>query len=702
VNPQLSKALSRLAYNLRWAWHAPTADLFHDLAPAVWDETHNPIEVMRAVGETPGLLRWFAGRIVQLEDDLDEYLRRPPAHPSAPRTAYFSAEFAVTECLPIYSGGLGVLAGDHLKAASDLGVPIIGVGLLYRYGYFRQTIDAAGRQSERYDRLDPANLPLRPVFGVEDIPLEIAVPLPGRDVHLQVWRAQVGRVPLYLLDADIPANREDDRWITAHLYGGDRDTRLRQELVLGIGGARTIEALRVLGLEPAPQVYHLNEGHAAFVAVERAADRMRKVAEETFFVAHQRVAESVVFTTHTPVAAGHDAFTAELIEAYLGAYREQLGLSHTEFMALGRRDVWNKEELFSMTVLALRSAHARNGVSQLHGVVSERMWSGAGVGLDDATPRVEMEAITNGVHTATWAGPEIARFLDVSLGSEWRDRPQDAGVWSSIANVDPSALWAVRSEQRERLLAEIDARLSGTDWRSGRDPLVIGFARRFATYKRAALMLRHPAWLERLVSNPSQPLLFVFAGKAHPQDEPGKELVRRIVEASHDPRYRGSIVFLPDYDVELARLLVQGSDIWLNTPRRPMEASGTSGMKAALNGALNVSELDGWWNEAYAPDLGWALGQHLPASIADDARDEAEAAQLMDLLETQIVPLFFTRDASGVPVEWVTRVQRSIEVLAPMFSAHRMMDEYVARMYQRLASQRHSTRLFALPDTLAA
>jgi starch phosphorylase len=702
VNPHLPEALTRLAYNLRWAWHSPTANLFRDLAPSVWDESHNPIAVMRAIADTPGLLHWYAGRLVQLEDELDEYLGRPPADHNAPHVAYVCAEFAVAECLPIYSGGLGVLAGDHLKAASDLGVPMIGVGLLYRYGYFRQSVDATGWQQERYDRLEPADLPLRPVFTAEAAPLQVRVPLPGRDVHVRVWRADVGRVPLYLLDTDVPSNREDDRWITGHLYGGDRDTRLRQEIVLGIGGARAIQALRILGLEPAPQLYHLNEGHAAFIAVERAAERTRSTKQERFFAAHERVAESMVFTTHTPVAAGHDTFHPELIEAYLGDYRQELGLSHTEFMALGRRDASNEEEPFSMTVLALRSAHARNGVSQLHGIVSQRMWSGVGIGMDDAPPRVEMEAVTNGVHTLTWAGPEMARLFDRSLGSGWRDGPQDDRVWRSLAHADAGELWAARTAQRERLLAEIDARRSRALELSRPGPLVIGFARRFATYKRAALLLRHPGWLERLVSNASHPLLLVFAGKAHPQDEAGKELIRRVVDASNVPRYEGSIVFLEDYDVELARLMVQGSDIWLNTPRRPMEASGTSGMKAALNGALNVSELDGWWDEAYSSDLGWALGQHLPTAMTDEARDDAEAAQLMDLLESEIVPLFFQRDVDGVPREWLARMRRSIELLAPMFSAHRMMDDYVARLYQRLSAQTAARRWYSPPEALAA
>ena len=680
----MTQALNRLSYNLRWAWHTPTTDLFRDLVPRVWDESQNPVAVVRAVAELPELSEAHAARILELDFDLNEYLSRMPANSRSPHVAYFSAEFAIAECLPIYSGGLGVLAGDHLKAASDLGVPLIGVGLLYRYGYFRQAIDENGWQRESYDRLTPEDLPLRPVYACDGLPLEIGLPLADRIVRARVWLAQVGRVPLYLLDTDIPGNREDDRWITGHLYGGDSDTRLRQEIVLGIGGVRLLEALRVLALQPAAQVYHLNEGHAAFAAVEHAAERMRQSHEPDFFVAHAEMAETLAFTTHTPVAAGHDTFHPELIEAYLGEYREQLGLTHDGFMSLGRRDAEDHEEPFSMTVLALRSAHARNGVSQLHAKVSRQAWGDVGTGVQNAAPRIPMEAITNGVHTATWAGPEMSRFLERSIGWAWRERPQDSWAWSRLARASQRELWAARGAQRRRLLREIQNRHSSNVNLANEDPMVVGFARRFATYKRAALLLRHPAWLERLLQNDGQPLLLVFAGKAHPRDDAGKQLVQLVVDASHDPRYNGRIVFLPDYDVALARLLVQGSDVWLNTPRRPLEASGTSGMKAALNGALNLSELDGWWDEAYAAEVGWALGEGLPTAISDDARDEAEAAQLLDVLETEIVPLFFERNSEDIPLEWLARVQRSLELLAPRFSAHRMVNDYVDHMYRRL------------------
>jgi starch phosphorylase len=704
-------SLARLAYNLRWAWHAQTAELFHCLAPDVWDATHNPVAVMRAVADTPDVLAAHTERMDAAVEDLDNYLTDVPRLNSVPRVAYFSAEFAVAECLPIYSGGLGVLAGDHLKAASDLGAPLLGVGLLYRYGYFRQRIDADGRQREEYDRLDPDAVPLRLAVASEGVPLEIAVPFPGRLVRARAWVAQVGRVPLYLLDTDLTANREDDRWIAGHLYGGDRDTRLRQEMVLGIGGARLIRALTVLGLEVAPEVYHLNEGHSALVAVELAAERLRTGAAADVVTAHQQVAERVAFTTHTPVSAGHDSFPSELVEAYLAPYRADLGLGPDQFMALGRRDPGGSEEDFSMTILALRSAHARNGVSQLHGIVSRELWGGVGVGLWNLRPRVEMDAITNGVHTPTWAGPEMSALFDRHLGRSWRVVPQEGSVWARLTTVEPRRLWAARTAQRQRLLEHVDARarrdgLAGLSRDLAADRvLVVGFARRFATYKRAGLLLEDPARLAQLLDDPARPVVLVFAGKAHPQDEPGKLLVQRIVEASREVRFRGRLLFLADYDVELARLLVQGSDVWLNTPRRPMEASGTSGMKATLNGALHISSLDGWWDEAYAPELGWALGEGIPEDADDEARDRAESHQLMHLLETEIVPLFYERGAAGWPAEWLWRAQQSMQRLAGAFSAHRMVDEYVKQIYRPVAHRAVVGILRAgdgRPDTAAA
>jgi starch phosphorylase len=682
----LASLLRDLVYNLRWSWDPATTDLFAALAPETWSHTHNPAAVLHAAADQPSLLAEHGEAIVTRREDLEGYLSRPPRLEQMPRTAYFSAEFAIAECLPIYSGGLGVLAGDHLKAASDLGLPLVGVGLLYRYGYFRQVIDDTGYQREAYDRLDPDEAPLRPVLQPDGQPVRVETPFPERAVYARVWRAQVGRVPLYLLDTDLPENREDDRWITGHLYGGDQDTRIRQEMVLGIGGLRALRA--ILPAHEQPDVFHLNEGHAAFAALELGRERLVSGVAPDYDNATLEVAPRLAFTTHTPVAAGHDAFPSDLMQAYFATYRQQLGLTHEQFMQYGRHDLDASSERFSMTVLALRSAARRNGVSQLHGGVSRQMWGGVGVSLGNAAPASDMDAITNGVHTATWVGPDMGALFDLQLGPEWRRAPDAPETWRRLSEVDPAALWAARTRQRARLLERVAAmaRHEGLGGLSAEvtpeRALVIGFARRFATYKRAGLLLSDPERLVRLMDGGSRPVVVVFAGKAHPRDDPGKLLLQRIVQASREDRFRGRIVFLENYDVEIARLLVQGSDVWLNTPRRPQEASGTSGMKATLNGALHLSELDGWWDEAYAPGLGWALGAGLSDDLSGEARDTAEAKQLLDMLEYEVAPSFFDRDSADVPRGWLRCVADSIQVMAPGFSAQRMVREYAERVYR--------------------
>jgi glycogen phosphorylase len=681
----LVAALDRLVYNLRWSWDAATVALFRALAPEPFARTGNPINVLRSATGDPDVLAEHAKSILDREADLDQYLNGPQRMDGVPRIAYFSAEFAITEALPIYSGGLGVLAGDHLKSASDLGLPLVGVGLLYRYGYFRQIIDETGYQREAYDRLDTDSAPLKPVLDRHEQPVLVEVPFPGRTVYARIWLAQVGRVPLYLLDTDLAQNREDDRWITGHLYGGDQDTRIRQEIVLGIGGLRALRA--VLPPDAQPDVYHMNEGHAAFLALEVARERLVSGQASTYDEAALQMAPHLAFTTHTPVAAGHDAFPEGLVEAYFNGYRQQLGLNHEEFMQRGRREPTSTWERFSMTVLALRSAARRNGVSQLHGTVSRAMWGGVGLTLQDAPPVAEMDAITNGVHTATWAGPDMGSLFDRELGSGWRTQPDISTNWSGISQVDVGHLWAARSAQRKRLLERVDT-MSRHEGLGGLHPdvtpenaLVFGFARRFATYKRAGLVLTDPDRLLRLMDGGSRPLVIVFAGKAHPRDDPGKLLVQRIVQASRDERFRGRLVFLENYDVEIARLLVQGSDVWMNTPRRPQEASGTSGMKATLNGALHLSELDGWWDEAFAPGMGWALGEGLSEELPAEIQDAMEARQLMNLLENDVLPLFYDRNEAGVPWRWLECVARSIGAMAPRFSAQRMVREYAERFY---------------------
>jgi glycogen phosphorylase len=686
----LATTLADLAYNLRWSWDPSTMDLFAALAPEVWHASHNPVAVLRAVADQQSVLVQHADAIVGRWRDLEAYLSRPAGVPEAPRVGYFSAEFAIAECLPIYSGGLGVLAGDHLKAASDLGLALTGIGLLYRYGYFRQVIDQSGYQHEAYDRLDPDAVPLRPVLQADGTPLVVETPFPGRSVRARVWRAQAGCVALYLLDTELPENREDDRWITGHLYGGDQDTRIRQEIVLGIGGLRALRA--VLPPDEQPTVYHLNEGHAAFAALELARERLESGAASDYDSAVLDVAPQLAFTTHTPVAAGHDAFPSDLVEAYFSAYRELLGLSHEEFMRYGRHDPGYSSERYSMTLLALRSASRRNGVSQLHGGVSREMWGGVGLGMRGAPPAADMEAITNGVHTATWVGPDMGALFDRQLGRAWHTSPDDVSAWQALEEVDPVSLWVARTRQRARLLERVDV-MSRHEGQGGLAPevtperaLVLGFARRFATYKRAGLLLSQPERLLRLMDGGARPVVVIFAGKAHPRDDPGKLLVQRIVQASRSSEFRGRIVFLENYDVEIARLMVQGSDVWLNTPRRPQEASGTSGMKATLNGALHLSELDGWWDEAYAPGLGWALGEGIPDDLSGEARDAEEAEQLMAVLEHQVAPTFFDRSDDGLPLAWLGLVSASIRQMAPRFSAQRMVREYAERVYIPSAS----------------
>jgi glycogen phosphorylase len=679
ADDRLIRRLVRLAYNLRWSWEPRAALLFASLRPDVWHRSHNPVAVLRALSrDDDGQLPRFAQAIDDACLDLEQYLADGTNGSRArlARVAYLSPEFAIANCLPIYSGGLGVLAGDHLKASSDLGLPVVGVGLLYQFGYFRQCIDESGYQREWYERIDPTQLPVRPVVLDGGSSLRVSLPFPDRRVQARAWRADIGRVPLYLLDTNVDDNREDDRWISAHLYGGDQDTRIRQEMVLGIGGARLLRALNVGRLEPSVSVYHLNEGHSAFLVLELARERLANRLASSIDDALHQVAPSIAFTTHTPVSAGHDAFPSDLVEMYLGAYARDAGVSASAIQQLGRIHTHADDEPFSMTVLGLRGAARRNAVSALHGSISRTMWSGIGIGSSDRPPTVAMDAITNGVHAPTWVAPDMAALFDARLGHAWRLAGRDPGTWLPLDGVPRQEFWRARTTQRARLLA-----LAGLHLDASR-AMVIGFARRFATYKRAGLLLEDPDRLGRLIAgDATRPVVIVFAGKAHPRDEPGKELMQRVVEATRSAPLGGHLVFVEDYDLDLARVLVQGADVWLNTPRRPQEACGTSGMKAALNGALQVSELDGWWDEAYQPGIGWALGVGLPEDLPDDVRDSLEARELIDLLEQHVVPGFYQRDEYGLPSEWLERVVRSIIALAPRYSAERMVAEYASRVY---------------------
>lgn len=695
--PDRLRPLQTLAYNLWWCWNADAVALFRRVNPDLFEALdHSPIRLLGATDQA---------RFEQLEGDdgflahmdrvaaaLDHYMKAPTwyqetfAKDAGERIAYFSAEFGIHESVPVYSGGLGVLAGDHLKSASDLGLPLTGVTLMYREGYFRQYLNVDGWQQERYPENDFFTLPLTAELDANGKPILISVPLPGRELKVRIWHIQVGRVPLYLLDANIPENAPSDRGITAQLYGGDLHNRIQQEIVLGIGGIRALKALGKM-----PTVCHMNEGHAAFTGLER----VRLLIDENkldFASAMEAVKAGTCFTTHTPVPAGNDAFPMHMIEQYLGEYMGKMGVDRTTLAGLGRQHPDNEQELFSMTVLAIKLANSSNGVSALHGSVSRKMWQGLYPELPST--EVPITSITNGVHTQSWLAPDMAQLYDRYLGIQWEERPTDFAIWKRVDHIPDGELWRTHERGRERLVAMARARLKAQLKRRGSPPsevdgadevldpdaLTIGFARRFATYKRGDLVFRNFERLVSIVNNKDRPVQFIFAGKAHPQDRGGKELIQRVVQHSRKPEFRKRVVFIEDYDMNVARSLVQGVDVWLNNPRRPLEASGTSGMKICGNGGLNLSILDGWWVEGYDGDNGWAIGAG--EEYTDLAyQDEVESRALLDLIEQDLTPTFYKRDAGGLPREWIRRMKRSIMTLVPVFNTNRMVEEYTERCY---------------------
>ncbi len=701
VKPKLPPGLERLsdlAYNLRWAWDPQTRSLFRRLDDDLWERSgHNPVYMLGAfeqvrleeAAQDPA----FVAHYERCCRELDDYMQEPAtwfrsAAPGAQDllVAYFSAEFGITECLPIYSGGLGVLAGEHLKSASDLDVPLVGVGLLYQRGYFRQYLNADGWQQEGYVESDFHTMPVRPATTADGKPLQVQVNMADRQVMAQIWRSQIGRVRLYLLDTNIPGNPPFDRDITDELYGGDREMRLRQEMLLGIGGVR---ALAALGIRP--RVCHMNEGHTAFLAMERIRALMQE-AGLGFDEAREAVAVGTVFTTHTPVAAGNDFFAPELMDKYFAPYYQELGLDRESLLALGRQHPQDRQEAFCMTTLALRLSRHSNAVSRLHESVARRMWTSLWPGAP--LEEVPIDHVTNGVHIESWVSHDMAELFDAYVGPRWRDRPGDPGAWSRVPRIPAEELWRTHERRRERMVHFVRRRLyqhlerrgvSRVEREAARevlDPgvLTIGWARRFAAYKRGDLLLRDVARLERLINDAGRPVQLIFAGKAHPRDDPGKEIIRTLIHICRQPAYRKRIVFLEDYDLDIARFLVQGCDVWLNTPRRPLEASGTSGMKAAANGVLNASVIDGWWEEAYQPDLGWAIGRG--EEYTDTAlQDQIESEALFDLLEKEIVPLFYERDDKDVPRAWVARMSASMEAFNARYATHRMVREYGERFY---------------------
>jgi starch phosphorylase len=699
----LIEKLRELGRNLWWTWQPNVISLFRELDPTLWREVdHNPVEFLKDI--TNEQLTKRAGEMA-LDSRIDyafrrlaEYLKDTDSwgsvYASSLRSrpvAYFSAEFGLHESLPIYSGGLGVLAGDHLKSASDLGIPLIGVGLAYAQGYFRQSLDAHGWQVESYLNADPDLLPIEQVFTEDDKPLMISIETNAGVLHARVWRVEVGRTTLFLLDSSVPENSESDRALTARLYGGDAKVRIRQELLLGIGGVRVLHALGVH-----PSVLHLNEGHSAFAGLEMIRTEMEATGVP-FGEAVRNVAQMTVFTTHTPVAAGHDRFPAPMVEEHLGKIRESLHLSYDDFMGLGRVFPGDLNEPFCMTVLALKLSRHANGVSALHGVVSRRMWQP--LFPNKAEEEVPIGHITNGVHVKTWVAPQMHLLFDRHLGTDWPARQRDPQTWEGIKTVEDAELWETQQVLKARLIEFVRQRLVAQAKRRDEgdasverartaldlNALTIGFARRFATYKRAGLVLRDVERMAETLNAADRPIQIIFAGKAHPEDRHGKELIQNIVKLTKEPEFFGRVVFVEDYDMNVARQLVQGVDVWLNNPRRPQEASGTSGEKALLNGALNCSILDGWWAEAYDGTNGFAIGRGQTHAITS-VQDDRDHAALIDTLANQIVPLYYSRDATGLPRGWIARQKNALRSLAWRFNADRMVMDYVMNCYLPAAS----------------
>ena len=694
-----------LANNLWWSWQPEVVNLLRDLDPIRWRQLdHNPIALLSEF--TPERLEMRAAELV-LYTRINHAYRRLKEYLSSNQTwgtthagvlgskpvAYFSAEFGMHESVPIYSGGLGVLSGDHVKTASDLGVPFVAVGLFYDQGYFKQHLDHEGYQVQEYLDTKVENLPMVPAVASDGTPITISIDTRTGKLLAKVWLMRVGRVHLYLLDCDVDGNSPEDRELTSRLYGGDHRTRVRQELVLGVGGVR---ALRALGITPG--VYHLNEGHSAFAGLD-AIREMMETNGLSFDEALRDVAQHTVFTTHTPVPAGHDRFDGGLIEEHLGPLRDKLGISFEQLMGLGRVEPHNGGESFCMTVLALKLSRRANAVSALHGHVSRRMWA-------HLWPwRVEEEIpighITNGVHVPSWLAWLMQQLYDRNFPVNWFKRMGEAEVWQEIQHVDLGELWETHYALKNLLLAFVRRRVSRQCRRRGEndeaveaarnmlDPnvLTIGFARRFATYKRADLILTDPDRLHDMLCDTKRPIQMIFAGKAHPADEPGKQFIKRIANLRHDPRFAGRVAFLEDYDINVCRHLVQGVDVWLNNPRRPLEASGTSGQKVVLNGGLNLSVLDGWWAEAYDGSNGFAIGKGM-SHVSDQINDRRDANDLYRVLEEQVIPLYYDRDIDGLPRQWIKMMKNSISSLAWRFSAHRMVMDYVQASYLPAAGGR--------------
>jgi starch phosphorylase len=694
--PERLNRLPELAVDLWWSWNVEGRRVFRRLDYILWRATaHNPVRMLwtiaraklAAAAKDPEFLALYDRALAALDDARSGrntwWSNRFP-HLSGHSIAYFSAEFALHQSLPIYAGGLGVLAGDHCKEASDLGVPLIGIGFMYPQGYFHQHVSAEGWQEESYERLNWADAPIEQALTSDGKPCITAVPLGERTVLVAVWLVRVGRVKLFLLDTDLEENAPWDRELSARLYGGDRETRVQQEIILGIGGVR---ALRSLGADPG--VFHLNEGHAAFVVLQRIRDLTE--SGSSFDQALEEIRQTTVFTTHTPVPAGHDAFPFHLVEKHLAGCWGTLGPNRDRFLALGSYDNGGGMQ-FNMTALALRSAGKVNAVSELHGHVTRQMW--APMWPDVAEPERPVATVTNGVHVPTWIAGDIRDLFAKYLGSSWLERHDDPALWEGVLEIPDSELWAVRQSLRRYLFTFVRdrARQRWTVERVGTprvvaagtllepDALTIGFARRFTGYKRPELIFHDPDRLTRILNAAERPVQIIFAGKSHPADDIGKHHLQRVYRRALDPVFGGRVAFVDDYDLHVAHYLVQGCDVWLNNPRKPLEASGTSGMKAAINGVPHLSIGDGWWAEGYNARNGWLIDGGVTGDNAD-AVDAADAAALYRLLEEEVVPAFYDRNEAGIPVRWLATIKESIRSVAPRFSARRMVKEYVERMY---------------------
>lgn len=701
VSPSLPPALEplrKLAYNLHWDWNLDTKDLFRRLDRDLWESSnHNPVlmlgilpqERLQEVAEDEGFLAQMRRAERQLDDYLQNrtwYRKQRGKMGKDERFAYFSAEFGLVRSLPIYSGGLGVLAGDHLKSASDLGLPLVGVGLLYQEGYFAQYLNADGWQQERYPINDFYNLPLHLETNPDGSELRIEVDYPGRTVYARVWRCQVGTVSLYMLDTNIEPNSRYDQDITDQLYGGDKDLRIHQEIMLGIGGVRMLKALGIN-----VTAYHMNEGHSAFSSLER----IRMLIQEdglTFEEARQMVVATSMFTTHTPVPAGFDLFPPDMVMHYAGHYAEIFGLTRDQFLALGRENSGDLGAPLNMAILAIKMSSFVNGVAKLHGAVSRPMFSGLWPNLP--VDEVPVTHITNGVHARSCVAKPTQEMYDRYLGPDWDNAPSDDKLWDKVDSIPDEELWRNHENRRAELVVFARECLVEALQEQGASPmeierskeilnpqvLTIGFARRFATYKRATLFLRDLKRLKKILTNPHRPVQFVFAGKAHPKDMPGKELIRNIVHFVREEEMHNYVAFLPNYNIDMARVMVAGCDVWLNTPRRPREASGTSGMKASMNGLPNLSILDGWWDEADYVNTGWPIG-HGEKYDDPEYQDEVEANSLYDLMEQEVVPLFYDRDGDGLPRGWIKKMKAAIRLNCPFFNTARMVKDYGEKAY---------------------